>query len=498
MAENNNEQPYIGSYVLESLTTGMYGESENAIREYVQNAFDAVRSAVHMKLLSDDTARISVTLSGRDQITVYDNGIGIAGTAAYKTLTSIGASKKDRQKQAGFRGIGRLAGIAFCDLLTFRTKAAGEEIESTVTFDCKTLRVGMNDGSSKLVELLQSAVRFTQTPSSFPSSHFMEVTLSGLDDAPEVFKDVDRLRMYLAETSPVPFDPAWTRGLQIGAYAKDKDWPIETAQLVLGTSALTMKPIYKLYKETYPTTGARIQSIESIEYFFDPQRQWWAWVGHSNMSGNFKDKNVHGIRVRVKNIAIDKTTIFDELFASVQRSFARFNSYYVGEVHINPALLIPNARRDGFEDNEAWRNVRTELKERLCRSLASKAYEKSTNLKKSVDTIEKNVTGTVSAVNKAIKSQDATAGHLAMTKIAELRSRIADAAEIAVPEVQVRLKAQLLQLNVAQNGLTKVLGQSDCSKAIAETLERVYTILETYLGPEEYRKIKKAVDTSFK
>lgn len=30
-------EPLIGSFLLESITTGMYGERKNAIREYVQN-----------------------------------------------------------------------------------------------------------------------------------------------------------------------------------------------------------------------------------------------------------------------------------------------------------------------------------------------------------------------------------------------------------------------------------------------------------------------------
>ena len=34
-------QPYFGGFVLETLTVGMYGESRNAIREYIQNGFDS-------------------------------------------------------------------------------------------------------------------------------------------------------------------------------------------------------------------------------------------------------------------------------------------------------------------------------------------------------------------------------------------------------------------------------------------------------------------------
>jgi hypothetical protein len=387
-----NQQPYIGSYVLESLMTGMYGESENAIREYVQNAFDALRSAVHQKLITEETAHITVTLTAGDQITIYDNGVGVAASAAYKTLTSIGASKKDRQKQAGFRGIGRLAGIAFCDRLTFRTKAQGDDFESTITYDCVALRKGMNNGTLKRVDLLQSAVSFEQPPSTDKSAHFMEVNLIGLSAAPEVFKDVGHLRTYLAETSPTA----------ITEYASKKAWAIETASLSLGTSALTMKPIYKLYKDTFVGKGDSQQKIEWIEYFKGSSGRWWAWVGHTNQSEIVDEKSVHGLRVRVKNIAVDKTTILDELFTMVKPSYSRFNTYYVGEVHISPALLIPNARRDGFEDNEAWRQVRKELALELCKPLGKKAYDNSKKRQQSLEKIEKDLTKFTAEANKAI------------------------------------------------------------------------------------------------
>jgi molecular chaperone HtpG len=489
-----DQQPYIGSYVLESLTTGMYGESENAIREYVQNAFDALRSAVQQKLITDEIARITVTLTAGDQITIYDNGVGVAASAAYTTLTSIGASKKDRQKQAGFRGIGRLAGIAFCDRLTFRTKAQGDDFESTVAYNCVALRNGMNNGTLKLVDLLQSAVSFEQLPSTDKSAHFMEVNLIGLSAAPEVFKDAGRLRTYLAETSPVGFEPSWDKGPAISEYASKTAWAIETARLSLGTSALALKPIYKLYKDAFVGKGDSLQKIEWIEYFLGSSGRWWAWVGHTNQSEIVNEKNVHGLRVRVKNIAIDKTTILDELFTMVNKSYSRFNSYYVGEVHISPSLLIPNARRDGFEDNEAWRQVKKELERELCKPLGKKAYENSKKRQRSLEKIEKDLTKFTAEANKAIRANDVSAKHIVLTKLANLRSKMADVTSDATPETQTKLKTQLQQLNAVQRSIDETLESGDCKAAVQNALEKVFSVLETHLGPSEYRSVKKAIE----
>ena len=56
-------RPHFGAFVLESLTLGMYGESHNALREYIQNGFDSLRTAVRDRLIRSDEARIEVTLA---------------------------------------------------------------------------------------------------------------------------------------------------------------------------------------------------------------------------------------------------------------------------------------------------------------------------------------------------------------------------------------------------------------------------------------------------
>ena len=148
----------------------------------------------------------------------------------------------------------------------------------------------MNNGTLKLVDLLQSAVSFEQLPYTDKSAHFMEVNLIGLSAAPEVFKDADRLRTYLAETSPVGFEPSWDKGPAITEYASKTAWAIEAARLSLGTSALTLKPIYKLYKDAFVGKGDSLQKIEWIEYFIGSSGRWWAWVGHTNQSEIVNEK----------------------------------------------------------------------------------------------------------------------------------------------------------------------------------------------------------------
>jgi molecular chaperone HtpG len=195
--------PHIGSFVLETLTLGMYGDPKHTLREYVQNAFDSIRAARRTKLVKE-SGRVAISFEP-DSIKIIDDGLGIPSGQAWATLTSIGASKKERQRDAGFRGIGRLAGMAYCKCLTFRTRFSGESVVSSVSFDCVLLMAAMGadeGGDVELSSLLASAVTSDiEAATPHDSDHFFEVQLSGLDNTPETLKDVEEVKSYLSETS---------------------------------------------------------------------------------------------------------------------------------------------------------------------------------------------------------------------------------------------------------------------------------------------------------
>nr|VFK10630.1 MAG: Histidine kinase-, DNA gyrase B-, and HSP90-like ATPase [Candidatus Kentron sp. LPFa]VFK26719.1 MAG: Histidine kinase-, DNA gyrase B-, and HSP90-like ATPase [Candidatus Kentron sp. LPFa] len=114
----------IGAFVLETLTTGMYRNPLDTLREYIQNAFDAIRTAERQNIIQTGAGRIRVSISQKDRtLTIRDNGTGVAAADTAARLVNIGMSAKSLEIDAGFRGIGRLAGIAYCDELTFRTQA---------------------------------------------------------------------------------------------------------------------------------------------------------------------------------------------------------------------------------------------------------------------------------------------------------------------------------------------------------------------------------------
>jgi len=370
--------PHIGAFVLETLTLGMYGEPRHTLREYVQNSFDAIRAAQRTKFLTG-RGRVDITI-GPSAITIRDNGLGVRADLAWNTLTSIGASKKDRQRDVGFRGIGRLAGMAYCDDLIFRTTFPGETIVTTVRFDCGKLLKAMGPdegGDIELSELLAQAISFEQSEGAAKSDHhFFEVVLSGLGNAPEALTDPAKVRSYLSETVPVDFEPSWVwRGRIESDYKNYFGEVLETIDVFV-TAEGGSTQIFKPYGDSYELSKG-IAELRSVEFYAGEENRYWGWVGRLSESGAVTDWRTRGLRVRVRNIQVDGTEIFESLFTEVKPSYGRFSAYYVGEIHVDPESVIPNARRDGFEETEEWIGIRLSLIANICRPLASDAYDAS-------------------------------------------------------------------------------------------------------------------------
>jgi HSP90 family molecular chaperone len=94
------------------LSQDLYPRKLEVVREYIQNASDAIDSFNAMAHLIDDSSEpvIKVSIQGRSLL-IFDNGIGMGGDDVAK-LRYIAYSEKKTGEEAGYKGIGRLAGFA--------------------------------------------------------------------------------------------------------------------------------------------------------------------------------------------------------------------------------------------------------------------------------------------------------------------------------------------------------------------------------------------------
>ena len=361
----------VGSFFLETLTTGMYENPLHCIREYVQNGFDAIQDGIREGALPPGEGRILISVGGSQNspsITIQDNGTGIKSQKAVGTLISLGASRKNPSRHAGFRGIGRLAGIAYCTTLRFTTSAKGETVATVVEFDCGQIRGYFSPGADPVDvrEVVSSSTR-TSTISAAEDEHFTKVEMIGLVNLGVEFADLKILEPYLSEVCPVEYPDNFTFADQIRSFAEGFGDNLPTIHIETKQKR-ERRPVLKPYRINYPA-GRRVSKLHSIEPVSSKENGWFGWLGVSNFPGEISDETVAGIRFRSKNIQIDGMSTIQRLAEELTPSGTdrRLMTYAVGEIFITNPHIVPNARRDGFEDSDAWRNVRKEIKNRVAK-----------------------------------------------------------------------------------------------------------------------------------
>lgn len=374
----------VGSFFLETLTTGMYENPLDCVREYIQNGFDALRDAISQELVKSDEARILVSTSGTSRsstLSIRDNGTGLSLAKAVGTLISLGASEKQPATHAGFRGIGRLAGIAYCSKLRFTTKSAGEAQGTVVEFDCGLLRGHFSPGATAIdVRKVVADSVTTRVFDEQESEHYTQVDLIHLVNLGQEFVQSEKLLPYLRQVCPVEYQDQFELADRVRALATTQGETLPTVHVEFRQKKERL-PILKPFKSSLATSKPNVFSrVHSIEVFSNKELGWFGWIGISNFPGEILDSTVAGVRFRTKNIQIGNAEIIESIAEELttQGTERRLMPWAIGEIFVTNTQVVPNARRDGFEDGRAWREMRRDVKEQVVRRIVKLVRSAST------------------------------------------------------------------------------------------------------------------------
>jgi molecular chaperone HtpG len=349
----------VGKDILELLSSAMYVDPLSIFREYVQNAADSLDEATELGLYENGAKpciKITLNLEARSA-TVRDNGAGIPKPHFDRILTAIGGSRKRGTSARGFRGVGRLAGLGYCQDLVMRSRTGADTHVSCMYWDCKRLKDLLRDPADlTLDEIVHEIVETETLPAdSFPR-HFFEVEMrSVIRHKNDLILNEVALENYLSQVGPVPFSPSFSFGKEIEHHLA-KHNAAKTYTLTLNGT-----PIFRPHRNTYearPKVQGRFTQLD----FFDVQgissgTDAIGWVLHSDYLGAIPDRHgIKGLRLRSGNIQIGDCRLLDSAFPE-----ARFNAWTVGECHVLSPKLVPNARRDDFEQNNHYANLLTHL-----------------------------------------------------------------------------------------------------------------------------------------
>ena len=349
----NSEKIRTGRHLIDIITSGMYSYPLMVLREYVQNAADAIDTAVRSKILVSGKGRIEIHVDGEFRtLTISDNGSGIAPNDVVDTLCSIGCSGKKRLSERGFRGIGRLGGIGYCERLIFETRRTKAEPVVSAIWNAAAIRSELAEGDndqSDLAETVSRNVTVELRESRDDPARFFRVSMVGVERFhKDLLMNILQMQNYLEQVAPVPFNyEFFPLGREIDSELAEVNGYCQY-QVYLNGEQLFRPHVteFKLSEKVqdriigvkfFPVPGANGNNIGK------------GWFAEMNHRASLPSRMLmRGIRVRQGNIEVG-----DEYFLADMFSERRFSTWHVGEVHVDLTLKT-NSRRDGFEQSDDY------------------------------------------------------------------------------------------------------------------------------------------------
>jgi molecular chaperone HtpG len=360
----SSDSVIIGKNIIEILTTGMYHNPLVIYREYIQNSIDAINEAVSREILDEPLAGdVQVTIDKEKRLIAFeDNGIGVSSENAWEILTSIASSSKDRTKHLGFRGIGRLAGLAYCDELVIETSFKGEPTKTVLQWDGRKLKdiIGDKKDNKLASEVIEAITTLNGNLSERENAHYFKVKLQNVKN--DKLLDAESVKKYLRMVAPVQF-----YHLQFMFSTKIKQGLVDRGVLCDGYKVFVntdelFKPYHNNVYQEDKKQKKRVDEIIDIQFFelhsMDNQLLavgWYTLTKNMQLIPVFNE--AWGIRFRKGNIQVG-----DEF--TLQRFFRenRFHRYFFGEIHVVHDELFPNGQRDYFDECDLLSEFENELK----------------------------------------------------------------------------------------------------------------------------------------
>jgi len=356
------EEIVIGKDILELLSSAMYVDPMSIYREYIQNAADSIDDARQSSVLgSEDEGKVSIAIDHAARtVRIRDNGQGIPARSFVRRLTSLGASTKRGSSARGFRGVGRLAGLGYCQELIFRTRAPGEATVSELRWDCRKLKAALqsSEATADVLTLVRDVVAHRKIRAEDHPAHFFEVELKGIiRHKNDRLLSQEAIADYLSQVAPVPFSPECKFTPEIAAALR--------AHVSLGDLCITVgdlpAPLSRPFRSQLDLGDDVLDDYTDLQIHhipgLDGDLAAICWVLHHGYAGAIPQASlVKGLRLRVGNIQVGDNALLEELFTE-----SRFNAWTVGEVHVLDKRIVPNGRRDHFEQNAHYNNLLTHL-----------------------------------------------------------------------------------------------------------------------------------------
>lgn len=517
-----DHEPIFGKNVIETLSEGMYDNPLFLFREYVQNAADAIDAAVRQGILHEGDGQIEIVIDAEKRLISFeDNGTGIISAEFKAMLANIGNSIKDRKTDKGFRGIGRLGGLGYCQKVRFETSAKGETVKSFMEWDARNLHELLADQNEKIsAGQLIKRITGTWEEDCQKGEHYFKVSLVNVNPPSDELLDTDEVRRYLAMVAPVPFDYERFRFVSdIESFIKGNNLPA----LHEYTVNLNGDEVRKGYETplTIEKKGKTVDilAVECALLQKGGKTVGWYWYCVSEFDGVLPVSCwQRGFRLRKANIQIGEYDCLSNHPRHGQKLWRedRGNNYFLGEVHALDENLIPNSRRDYFNQDTACRRFEAALCEAF-RGLHT-LYHDASKLRSAVTVIrgaeiakkdfeKKEKSGVF--YNDETRKEAKEKVDTALTRAREAQSTLEKyrVGTQALPGCEIKPVALLVEKWTEQMPVRTLpeslptkpakTGVADIRSGDRRVLDEVFAVLDKMLPPDTSASIKEAITKRF-
>lgn len=358
---NSDAHGLVGGNILSLITCGIHTNPLVIYREYIQNAADSIASSN-----KSETGTVEITIDpSASRINIRDNGPGLPPDQIKRELVPIARSRKHRKFNRGFRGIGRLSGLAFGSSVSFLTRHQAISPVTRMVWNGDQLRkeIGKN---TPVEEAILKCIAIDQLDGDNYPENFFEVQIDGISrHVASSILNRDFVREYIGKVCPVHFKKDFAYRENFLSLFQRHSNPL-TLDIYFSDEK---EPITRPHGKNINLSNGRQDDFLDFDEIKIPALDndncaAIGWIAHSSYLGALPKKSgIECMRARVGNIQIGDEAIFDHLFTE-----SRLNRWCVAEIHILDTRIVPNGERDYFEPSPHVRNLENHLSA-VCRKL---------------------------------------------------------------------------------------------------------------------------------
>lgn len=383
------------------LSQDLYPRKLEVVREYIQNASDALDSFAEISHIIDDGTEplIKISIQGRSLL-VYDTGIGMDADDVAK-LRRIAYSEKKVGKEAGYKGIGRLAGIAVADKLKISSTSYGDPKLHHFEFRAKDMRDEVDENKRKGV--IESATEVIMRHTTLwsddidPKDHYTIVEIREIAETCNDLLDASVLQEYIGDIAPVDFAPDFKWGAALSDKLRQNVPDYSPKTIYLAKRNGERIRIHKPYiDEMFVSQPEEVPITDPT----DPSKViafcWYATKGQKILGelrpsgkiftvegdGVAKKKRFAGLVYKLFGFSVGDRSLPARTLWDKSEVRAK---WYTGEIHIIDKGVLPTTDRSDFVENHA-RDVLYQAGKRVSSALNKRAQQISDNRKAYSDT----------------------------------------------------------------------------------------------------------------